>query len=234
MPLRLVVRASWKTTVSLVISRAVVEHEGEEHVVGLGLDPTGPARLDEPSEHWQRRSAVGGNHVELPDHVLRLAAIPHHEAVARDPAIPCGSGTSPRIPGRGASRGRSGSPSPAGTARRSGRTSSRGTGDTSIFTGTSPEGFSAQPPFEHGSRRYRCHGSVTRPPGRNSLHLLDPGSGGFDREGWEYLPPAVTLIRRALRLDATAGIGSTAVKFRGHHRHKFRRQSSGDTICNSV
>ena len=37
--------------------RAVVEHEGEEDVVGLGLDPLGPARLDEPPEHRQRGAA---------------------------------------------------------------------------------------------------------------------------------------------------------------------------------
>ena len=66
---------------------AVVEHEGEEDVVRLGLDPPGPARLDEPAEHRRRRAAERGQDVELLDHVPRLALVAHHEAVAGDAAV---------------------------------------------------------------------------------------------------------------------------------------------------
>ena len=68
-------------------ARAVVEHECEQHIIRLGLDPPCLAGLDESAEHRQRRSTVGRQDVELADHVLRLALVPHDEPVSRRPAV---------------------------------------------------------------------------------------------------------------------------------------------------
>ena len=98
------------------LAGAVVEHEREEHVVGLGLDPPRPARLDESAEQRQRRAAVGGQDVELADHVLRLALVAHDEPVSRRPAVQPEQEQVAEAPAAAGSRGRSGSSSPAGRA----------------------------------------------------------------------------------------------------------------------
>ena len=50
--------------------RAVVEHEREEYIVGLGFNPSGLAGLDKVPEERESHATVRGEDVELSDHGL--------------------------------------------------------------------------------------------------------------------------------------------------------------------
>ena len=66
---------------------AVVQHEGEEAVVGLDFDRLGPADLHEPPKERQRPTAMDGQDVEFGDNLFLLGPDTSHRAVAHDPTV---------------------------------------------------------------------------------------------------------------------------------------------------